>query len=607
MRVHLLKILFALSFFAFPCSTLFPMLAHAQDSKSLRDSRGVRKSILRRLGRALKRGKRALKKNPCRAKDAFDSILNAQNELPNQTSSWRRRNKRSFLRSVGKLARQAKRYKGRLRNSCEVQKRLEEHQSEVSKLQRARDAKNNCEAYQQIDEAEKKLKQGPGISIRPLPRAWKKSYSRWYKRQKRNISRKKGKVLRACRRQWRKLYASGKFPRSCKRRWRPRSRRQRGELWIGVDQPAMIFVNNEACGTASIRTTLKAGRYLIRIASPTGSFSEQNLTVLVKRGSPTVLLFRPEGKSEPMGMRTAPNKRQDLDPPPRRRDTTVAITPEDPPPRRVAQNDPTIRTRRAPPPDMPEDPPPARKTFTPSDKVEAPLWIGIGARFFSRTLYYNDDIFGELSPYNLLMAPALALQMHWYPGAHFTNGPLAHIGLVAEFSYALGLESRTPDGKTLPTSAYQLQAGLRGRFPIGPISLMLTAGYALQSFQIDTKNPANESGLEIPSVEYHALRIEARAYWAIHPRIGLFLGSAYRVILGAGEIATDAYFPKIWIGQVDAEAGLDINILRWFAIRTRFQFNHYFSSMNSQPGDRRVAGGAVDQYANIDLFLVFRL
>lgn len=601
----------------FVCAWLHGVSALAQTPEPLPDTTQARRKTLRNLSRSLALGKRLLKKNPCRAQTAFSYIL-AQAALfeerhaSNPISAWKKRNKRPFLRSIRKIATPAKRLARRVAAPCKLQQQLEEHQKQIRSLQRIPSTKNTCEAYNQLSEADQTLVQGPGFSARRLSSLWRRSYNRWYKAQKRSITRQKTKALRLCRSRWRRHYKRGRFQRACQRRWKPRNSRQRGQLWVGVDAPAMLFLNDEACGTASIQTPLRTGRYLLRLASPDGSFPEQSLTIFVKRGAPTLVLFRPQRDGIAVARRLPPRK------PPTRREDGLLLPPDDPPPtRRII--DPNVRTtpdtrttptrRIATREDPPDDPPPPRTTPSSDSNytLEAPLWIGLGARFFSRTLYYNDDIFGELSPYNLLMAPSLALQMHWYPAAHFTQGPLAHIGLVAEFSYAIGLQSRTPDGKNLPTDAYQLQVGLRGRLPLGPVSLMLTVGYALQSFRIDTQNPANESGLEIPSVDYHALRIEPRAYWAIHPRVGLFVGAAYRVILAAGEIATEPFFPRIWIGQIDAEAGLDIHILRWLAVRARFQFNHAFSTMNSQPGDRRVAGGAVDQSTNLDLFLVFRL
>lgn len=596
----------------FVCVWLLGVFAFAQTPEPLPDTTQARRKTLRALSRALSLGKRLLKKNPCRAQTAFSYLL-AQAALfeelhaPNPISAWKKRNKRPFLRSIRKMAAPAKRLARRVAAPCKLQQQLEDHQKQIRTLQRIPSTKNTCEAYNQLAEADQTLSQGPGFSARSLSSLWRRNYNRWYKAQKRSITRQKNKALRQCRSRWRKHYKRGRFQRACQRRWKPRNSRQRGQLWIGVDAPAMLFLNDEACGTASIQTPLRTGRYLLRLTSPEGNFPEQSFTIFVKRGAPTLVLFHPQRNGIAVARRLPSPK------PPTRREDGLLLPPDDPPPTRRT-TDPDARTspptrRIATRDDPPDDPPPPRTTPPTENNhtLEAPLWIGLGARFFSRNLYYNDDIFGELSPYNLLMAPSLALQMHWYPGAHFTQGPLAHIGLVAEFSYALGLQSRTPNGKNLPTDAYQLQAGLRGRLPLGPVSLMLTVGYALQSFRIDTKNPANESGLEIPSVDYHALRIEPRAYWAIHPRVGLFLGAAYRVILAAGEIATEPFFPRLWIGQIDAEAGLDIHILRWLAVRTRFQFNHAFSTMNSQPGDRRVAGGAIDQSTNIDLFLVFRL
>ena len=52
-------------------------------------------------------------------------------------------------------------------------------------------------------------------------------------------------------------------------------------------------------------------------------------------------------------------------------------------------------------------------------------------------------------------------------------------------------------------------------------------------------------------------------------------------------------------GVVDGELGTSYQILPGTRVQVGVEVARYFFSMNSEPGDARVAGGAVDQYLSI--------
>src|SRR5690606_23778901 len=88
-----------------------------------------------------------------------------------------------------------------------------------------------------------------------------------------------------------------------------------------------------------------------------------------------------------------------------------------------------------------------------------------GLMVLNRGFSYS-DIQGPsemLQPYSLPLGPALALGGEWYPGAHFSNGLAAHLGLVGGFQHSFLLSSAGPEGATFDTtdSAWNLGAQLR--------------------------------------------------------------------------------------------------------------------------------------------------
>src|SRR5581483_7756758 len=108
-----------------------------------------------------------------------------------------------------------------------------------------------------------------------------------------------------------------------------------------------------------------------------------------------------------------------------------------------------------PPPPAQQEPQPEAKREEPEETSERPMGLRVGAGFkvFSRQFGYTDDLFNRLSTYKLPYGPAILLDAEAYPAAFFMRGPLANIGLLAYFDYAVGISSKAADGTKYGTQA----------------------------------------------------------------------------------------------------------------------------------------------------------
>ena len=242
---------------------------------------------------------------------------------------------------------------------------------------------------------------------------------------------------------------------------------------------------------------------------------------------------------------------------------------------------------REEPEDEPEDEaPPAAKPSSRPSPLEATLAFGIGTRNYR----YSDDLFSALRAYKMGPTPLASLATRWYPAAHFTGGAAAHVGIAASFEQAFLIESRA-NGESYDTSARQWLLGLHGRLPLDSLELGADIGLGNHSFEVDD-DPARPL---VPDVSYQFVRlgIDARyrtSSWLLAGAIG------YRHVTDAGAISTDEWFPRLSVAGLDAGAHVGLGVSEGLHLLVGVLYRRYGFSMNPEPGDPHVAGGALDSY-----------
>ena len=231
------------------------------------------------------------------------------------------------------------------------------------------------------------------------------------------------------------------------------------------------------------------------------------------------------------------------------------------------------------------------------------LVINAGATVFSRELSYNDDLFGQLRPYTLAAAPGLRFGARWYPGAHATSDFGANFGITAEAGGAVGLRSRQSDGTTYPTDSWGFALGADVRLPAGPFEGGLGLSYGMHAFTVGASESGDQAAM--PGVEYQYLRPSARG--RLDLGAGLYLEAAFgwRILTASGGMGT--WFPRNSGSGFDLGAWLGWESDLGIGLRAGFEMQRYFFSMNPEPGDTYVAGGAADQYLAGALDVVWRV
>ena len=234
-------------------------------------------------------------------------------------------------------------------------------------------------------------------------------------------------------------------------------------------------------------------------------------------------------------------------------------------------------------------------------KRPSPLEIGAGVGLGSRNFRYTDDLFNRLRAYKLGFAPAGFAWARWYPAAHFQGGPVANIGVVLGYGQGIALESEAKTGEKFGTTSREWFAGLRYRIAMDPHELGAQVSYGNQTFAVD-----DEPVQLVPDVSYGYLRLAADGR-ARFDRIvaGGHLG--YRHVLDPGDISSDRWFPRASVGGFDVRAFGGYEVSDGLDLMLGLDLTRYFYSMNPEPGDPNVAGGALDDYLHLWLGAAYRL
>jgi hypothetical protein len=209
--------------------------------------------------------------------------------------------------------------------------------------------------------------------------------------------------------------------------------------------------------------------------------------------------------------------------------------------------------------------------------------ISVEGRAFMRRFRYRDDLDMQLRAYDL-EAPAAGIAATWRFARRFR--------VRGEVELALGLQgSETSDGTAYPTSASEWSTGIHGAWSLAGAQLDVHAAYGEQRCAV--------GGDHIPDVTYRWLGAGAAVRVPLSPRLALEGGAGWRQLLDAGELGSDAWFPRMSGAGIDADLGVRWQATDTVALSAGGDLRRYFLAMHPEPGDPRIAGGALDQYLSI--------
>jgi hypothetical protein len=248
--------------------------------------------------------------------------------------------------------------------------------------------------------------------------------------------------------------------------------------------------------------------------------------------------------------------------------------------------------------------PPAQLSLRPRP---AALDARLGFAVVGRSFWYTDDLFMQLRPYSLAIAPAINAAVEWYPGAHFSRGVASMFGLVADGQFTLLFGSSDSQGRTYPTLAYNFNAGLRTRlWLLDRIDIGLLLGFSMQNFSIDRSAVMLAPAEGIANTTYMGLRAGLTGRAQIIERFAVTAGSTWQYVLSGGQITSSEYFSRATVMAVDFSLGGAVALAKGLEVRLSADWRRYFFAMNPMPGDPLIAGGAVDDNYGLTASIAIR-
>lgn len=228
------------------------------------------------------------------------------------------------------------------------------------------------------------------------------------------------------------------------------------------------------------------------------------------------------------------------------------------------------------------------------DSRHSPVEAWLGLRGINRGIRYTGDEDGVMRPYDMPIGPSLTLGGEWYPGAHLTNGALAHLGVTLKLEQSVFLRSAGPNGASFPTSESYWALGMRTRFPLGEGRLSLSAAIARHAFSVEAEHPRDPAP-DIATVAYTHGRFGADAR-AVMGAVTLTFDGAYLLVLDPGEIAEAHWFPGTTAHGVEAAIGFMYPLGDTFHLRASIDGRVYLLDFHPNDASSRNVGGALDRF-----------
>jgi hypothetical protein len=209
-----------------------------------------------------------------------------------------------------------------------------------------------------------------------------------------------------------------------------------------------------------------------------------------------------------------------------------------------------IAPTKAPSSTAPEDSNPAEPNPC------ALLRFEVGGGTFSRDLRYGGEVPGPLRGHNLRPVPTARFEVTYSPLVHSTCSPWSQLQLRARFEPVLYAHSELAE-RRLRTIAFDSRGGLAYRMGAPFLYVEPAVDFDLRQIQVD--------GNYIPNFGYRSLRFGATLGLAISP-ILVELSGAYHLILSAGDVTAQTWFPLATAYGFEGEGRLGLSLGRAWAV-----------------------------------------
>jgi hypothetical protein len=210
----------------------------------------------------------------------------------------------------------------------------------------------------------------------------------------------------------------------------------------------------------------------------------------------------------------------------------------------------------------------------------------------SRDFTYVDRLTPTLRSYSLFAAPLGVVDAELYPLARLGTPVLKDFGVTFDYAIAFGLSSADSGGTSVSTAWSMFDVGAHERIHVGRSGLLgVHAGYGQMTYSF---NGGLEATAELPGVQYRYVRGGADARVALGP-FSVYGSGSYLDVLSTGPMGT--YFARASVGGLEGRVGIARTLGSGFEVSLELAYTRFFYSLNPQPGDAYVAGGALDQMA----------
>ena len=233
--------------------------------------------------------------------------------------------------------------------------------------------------------------------------------------------------------------------------------------------------------------------------------------------------------------------------------------------------------------------------------LEARAELGL----LSRDFQYHQDVNDNLRDSDAF-APTIGARLGWYPGAHFSRGSLANLGLIGSYERSLFASSSTESSDDFDTVMQEYAIGARWRFPFDRHQIGVSFVYGRQELTVDAGREPDAVSATGASIDRDWVADVAYVYARpgldarfVFGRIHAGLDFGYRAIQDVGELSATEWFPQATARGIDACLTVGYALKPELILFGTVAFSRYALAMNSRQEDlqsgRDVAGGAVDQ------------
>jgi hypothetical protein len=246
-----------------------------------------------------------------------------------------------------------------------------------------------------------------------------------------------------------------------------------------------------------------------------------------------------------------------------------------------------------------EEPGAERKT---GDVASALFIVGAGVDLGNRSFEYHQPITNNLRAYRVSFAPMLNLNAELYPLAG-SSGPLKGLGLAGHYAQALALQSAPQGGDKFQTTWNRWFIGLRYRILLGDKGMFVSPviGYGGENFTFSGLEEPLKS--QAPAAKYTFVKLGVDGRFPVGP-VAIMAGVGYLFTSSPSGDNTELVsgrFPHMNVDGVDANIGVGVGIIKGLEARIAFRYTRFFYAFNPEPGERYVAGGALEQLSSLHL------